>query len=32
MPNEKDIPNHPQLENDISTDQTLVESNKEFTP
>lgn len=32
MSNEKDIPNHPQLENDIGTDQTLVEANKEFTP
>ncbi|ANZ33387.1 toxic anion resistance protein [Staphylococcus carnosus] len=32
MSNEKDIPNHPQLENDIGTDRTLVEANKEFTP
>ncbi|CAL27957.1 toxic anion resistance protein [Staphylococcus carnosus] len=32
MSNEKDIPNHPQLENDMGTDRTLVEANKEFTP
>ncbi|GEP83482.1 putative toxic anion resistance (TelA) family protein [Staphylococcus piscifermentans] len=32
MPNENEMPTQPQLESDISTDKTLMEADKEFTP
>lgn len=32
MPNENEMPAQPQLESEISTDQTLMEADKEFTP